>query len=101
MTTNNCSVRPTTIFFRVGTAAGIRGKIRGYAMSSSNYTRAGVVPAPAATMKPWLKSMNTIRYRLPGGVECVAKYARTHIHTKHTMRRLMKPATPKLIVRAS
>ena len=41
MTTNNCSVRPTTIFFRVRTAAGIRGKIRGYAMSASNYASGG------------------------------------------------------------
>ena len=41
MATKNCSVRPTTIFFRVRTAAGSRGKIRGYAMSVSNYACGG------------------------------------------------------------
>ena len=80
MTTNNCSGRPASIFSESGQRREFGGKIRGYAMSASNY---GVVPASAAAMKPWLKSMNTIRHRLRGGVECVAKYARTHIHTKH------------------
>ena len=42
-----------------------------------------MVPAPAAAMKPWLKSMNTIRHRLTGGVECVAKYSRTHTVYTH------------------